>query len=124
VDAGSLVEQLGGLRAHARNVHQLDHAGRHPALGRLDLLHLAGVEVLDDLAGQIPADAGQRIEPPLVRHRLDVLAERFDGLGGAAIGADAKRVLAAQLEHVGHELEQPCDFEVLHRPFPPLFCIL
>ena len=116
-DTFALVEQLGGLRPDTRHVEERDHTGRDAAFRRLDLLHLPGLEVLDDLAGEVLPDSRHVIEPPLARDDLHVLRERLDVLRCPAVGADAKHVRPAQLEHVGHEVEEPRDLEVLH-PIP------
>ena len=118
-DTFALVEQLGGLRPDTRHVEERDHTGRDAAFRRLDVLHLPGLEVLDDLAGEVLPDTRHVVEPSLARDDLHVLRERLDVLRCPAVGADAKHIRPAQLEHVGHEVEEPRDLEVLHPTIRP-----
>ncbi len=96
------LEQLGDRRGHF-----LAQASQHVAA--------ACRRELRDLAGEVGADArvaGERFAA--LGHLLHVAREFLDGARGVAIGADAKRVGALDLEAVGDFVEEGGDDEILN----------
>ena len=117
VDPGDvlpLVEHPGRPGPDPGNVQQRDHPAGNPLARGRDLLDPPGPEVLLDLAREVGPDPGNVLQAVLAGDRLDVLAQRLEVLRGAAVGPDAERVLALELQDVRHELELPRHLEVLH----------
>src|SRR6185369_15263129 len=110
------VEPHRHLGPDARHVHQRDDAGRDLLRRPVDVADVAGLQIFGDLPGEVGAHAGDLVQPILPGQRLHVFAERLEVLGGPPVGADAEGVLLLQLEHVGHEVEEPRHLEVLHGP--------
>src|SRR5439155_7195794 len=78
------------------------------------VLHPARPQVLADLVGEVLADAGDLAQALLLRDHLDVLAEAFETLAGATVGADAEGIVSADLQEIGHPIEETGDVDVLH----------
>ena len=114
-DALMLVEELRGLGADARHVHEVRDPAGDPPLRGLDVLDAARPEVLDDLPREVLPHPRDLLETLLARERLHVLGERLEVLGGAPVGTDAERVLLLDLEDVRHQVEEARELEVLHR---------
>ena len=113
-DTRFVVEQLRGPGAQTGDVHQLDHAVRDLLVEGVHVLHPARPQVLADLVGEVLADAGDLAQPLLLRDHLDVLAEAFETLAGATVGADAEGIVSADLQEIGHPIEETGDLDVLH----------
>src|SRR5262249_11500494 len=112
--AGLVEEQLRRARAEPGHLEHLDDAARNRLARSLELGDPAGGEILDDLGREVASDAGDGLQPVLVRGDLDVLGQRLETLRAAPVGADAKRVLALDLEQIGHRAEELADFRVPH----------
>ena len=96
------VQGGGLLRPEAGEGQQAGHRPRRLLLQLREHRQPAGFDDLGDLAGQVPADTGERREvlPFLEQHR-HALRQVADGAGGVAVGPDAEGVLAADVEQVG-----------------------
>ena len=114
LDPEAFVERVDTLRAKPRERRQLGERGRR---ARLDLLEHAQASRFDDLcnlARKILADAGQlRQVLAACDHLCGALRQILDGLGGAAIGANAKRVCVVDLEEIGKLVEEACNIGVV-----------
>lgn len=95
-------------------VQQLGEAGGHGLAQRAQLSTAAGGDDLGHLAGQVGADAGNRIEL-LAAHLGHAAAQLAESAGGVATGADAERVGALNFQQVGHLVDHRGDVGVAHR---------
>ncbi len=89
---------LHGLRTQARDAHQGDDARGVLLPQAFELLHVPGVEQLADLGGRALADARDVLKL-LGRETAEIGRVRRDRLGGALVGADAKRLGIPLLEY-------------------------
>ena len=109
-------QQRDRLRAEALDLQQLEHR-RAVLLQQLGVQRDAPglVEILQVRAHAL-ADAGN-FEQLLGfgNQRPDGLVERFDGFGGAAIGADAEGIVAVDLHQVGGFVQDGGDGLVVER---------
>jgi len=112
VDAELLVQELRLARTDAGEIHHLAHAARHRAAQCVEVRHRARLRGLEDLGGEVRADAGD-----LAAHRdggYSLLGEVPDLLGGPAVGADPEDVRLLDLEKVGDLLEDVREVEIAH----------
>ena len=112
-DALRFVQQRDRLRADTLKAEQVEDRRRELLEQLLVIGGRAGRADLEDLRGEVLADARNRAELGVGHGR-----ERFGGLGGdlrgGAICPDLERVLRFQFEQVGDLAEQACDSEVFH----------
>ena len=112
-------QQRDGLRAESLDLQQLQHRG--PVLLQQLLVRpeLAAAAQLLDVGRHALADAGNLQQLlGFVDQCRDLLRQSFDGLGGAAIGADAERVVAVDLHEIGGFVKDVGDGLVVHAEYP------
>ena len=98
--------QRDGLRPQPLNLQQLQHAGPVFLQQLLMQPQLAFAAKLLDVRRHSLADAGNLQQLlGLVEQSGDLFVMRFQRLGGATIGANAKRVVAVDLHQVGGFVE-------------------
>ena len=121
VDTELMVQRPHALGTEARHLQQLGDRRRQLLAQPLEQPAAAGVDDLGDARGEVGADAGQPVEiGALGDHRLHAAPHVADRARRVAIGADAKRIGAFDLEQVGDFAEDRGDFGVLHGHWPLL----
>ena len=75
----------------------------------------AAVQEFPDFPRQCLADAGNVLEAAAPRHGLQALVQGQKLLRGAPVGADAKRVVAPQVQEVGDVVKDGADVVLVHR---------
>ena len=101
-----MVERAHPLGAETGNLEHLNHARRHFLLQFLQGLGRAGLKDLNDLRGQLLADAGQPGQLFATGdHFLKLRPQSADGAAGIAIGPDLEGVFALDLEVVGNGIK-------------------
>ena len=113
---GQLVEEAARLLGpQGGEARELEERARHLGQELVAVGERAGRHQLADVPGHLLADplqVGERRpfgHPPGERHRL-----RLDRAHRVAVGADAERVLAPDLQGVGHLGEGAGDLDVVH----------
>ncbi len=123
VDVGDLEggpDEGDGLGAHAGEAQEFEHGGLvfGEKLGAEG--HGAGGDQLDDIGGHAFADAGDGEELFGFGDEGGELGGLLlDGLGGAAVGADAEGVGCVDLKQGGGFVEQAGDGDVVHEGVEP-----
>ena len=97
-----VVKRAHPLGTETGNLEHLDHARRHFLLQVLQGLGRARLKDLDDLRGQLLADAGQPGQFLATGDNfLQLRPQSADGAAGIAIGPDLEGVFTLDLEVVG-----------------------
>ena len=116
-------QQRNGLRPQPLDLQQLQHRGPVFLQQLLMRAELAAAAQLLDVGGHAFADAGNLQQLlGFVDQCRDLLGQAFEGLGGAAIGADAERVVAIDLHEIGGFVEDVGDGFVVHARYPMRNC--
>ncbi len=105
-DAEFLVDLVGALGSQARHLEQAAHAGGNLGTQILELFHRAGALELGDLAGQVRADARDRVERLLVQAG-DVGPVALDHPRRLLVGAHLERIATGDGQQLGELLEHP-----------------
>ena len=111
----SLGQHAGAPRPDPGHAQQLDRAARRRPRQLVEQAQLPGADDLADLAREVLADArdvGQPRGTP-ARHRPDGLRVLLDRPRGVAVGADAERVRALDVEQLGDLAEDARHLGVL-----------
>jgi hypothetical protein len=74
---------------------------------------IAGLQQNRELGGEVSAES-RNLPQAIARKVSDRDRKIAHSAGSVTIGADAKKVLAADFEHIGYVVENPGDFLVLH----------
>ena len=107
------MQRMHPLRAQAGQGEQRDGARRHLVLQLLQQRQPAAARDGGDLAGEVRADAGQRIEILAGRqHVADRARQPLDQPRGTAIGAHPERVGPFDIQQVGQPFELGGDLGV------------
>ena len=102
------------FRTKPRDAEQSDYSGRDLVPEFAMQGKLAGRQDGRDFAPEVSANPGQFVNR-LGTHIGELGRAIADGAGGVAVGADAKEVVFADLDHVGDFVENVRDLVVLHR---------
>src|SRR5690606_36653018 len=100
--------------AEAGDAKELEQSTRYLAPYALEGLEGAGGEDLVELGGDGLADAGQRHGLAAHPDGLEGLGQAVHGFDEVAVGADGVRGLSRKVRQIGHCLEEPGDFRVVH----------
>ena len=115
-DLELVVERAHPLGTETRDLEHLDHARRHFFLQFLQGLGGAGLKDLNDLRGQLLADAGQPGQLLAAGDHIPQLRPQpADGAAGIAIGPDLEGVFTLDLEVVGDPVKDVGDVGVADR---------
>ena len=122
VDVGDLEggpDEGDGLGAHAGEAQEFEHGGLVFGEELFAEGHGAGGDEVADVGGHAFADAGDGEEELWGRRRGGEGGELggllLDGLGGAAVGADAEGVGCVDFEEGGGFVEEAGDGDVVHK---------
>jgi hypothetical protein len=114
-DVQVVLERVNPLRSDTGKAQQLGQVRRQLALQLLERLAGAGPDDFPDLSRQGLADAGQLGQIRAgVDHLGQLLGEPPQLPGGIAVGADAKGVLAADLQQIRDLVEYAGDVLVVY----------
>ena len=110
-----VIEQLDALRPESgKRRHVAEFAGKL-LFQRVEQIEMPGLDDVGDLAGQILADPRQlRQIASGFQQASDRLGQALDRARGTTVGADAKLVLALDLQEFGGLIEHGGDFRILH----------
>src|SRR5207253_7466990 len=112
LDAELTQDPRGRLRPQAGKLHEEDDLGRDAGFLLRQRLDLAQLDDLDDLLLDRLADALQLLRPTVERELGDRPRRLTYAGGGAAIGDDAKGVLALELKKVAEQVDLVRDVRV------------
>src|SRR5213080_698531 len=104
-DAERVVDILGRSRSQPRDAGQLEERRRDLALESSQEFQLSARDKLDNLLLHRLTDAGDVFEPSVFDQVLDLGGQVVELPDGLAVGADLEKVLALDLEQVGHPVE-------------------
>ena len=109
-----VIKQLDALWPQAGQRRHLADLARQGSLQSVQKLKMASLDDVGDLAGQVLADARQFGEVlPLTQHGPHALRQAIDCPCGPPVGADAKGIVAPELEQVSGLVEQGSNFSIL-----------
>ncbi len=122
VDVGDLERRPhegDGLGAHAGEAQQFEHGGLVLLQKLFAQRHRPCCDDGDDVGGHALADTGDREEPFRIgiggRESCQLGGLLLDGLGGAAVGANAEGVGRVDFKEGGGFVEDAGDADVVHK---------
>ncbi|MNY02699.1 hypothetical protein D3C86_1352810 [compost metagenome] len=119
LDLETFRDELGALGAEARHLAEGDRSDGHFTLEFAQVLALAVLEEIRDLAGDRLADPMDFLEAPLLPVVGDVIAHGPDGASSRLVGADPEAIAALQFQQACNPEQQGSHFGVAHRKTLP-----